>query len=248
MQKIIVADNVSMCFNLASERVDSLKDLLIKKIKFQSCSFDEFWALNNISFSVDKGESCALIGANGSGKSTMLKIISGILTPTKGSVEVNGSIAPLIELGAGFDYELTGRENLFLNGAILGYSKKLMLEKYDEIIDFSELRDFIDVPVKNYSSGMIARLGFSIATEVRADILACDEILSVGDFMFQQKCHQRMEQMLSGGTTLLFVSHDINQVKQLCKRAIWIDHGHLRGDGPAEEVCNAYVAAMERGE
>ena len=163
MQKIIVADNVSMCFNLASERVDSLKDLLIKKIKFQSCSFDEFWALNNISFSVDKGESCALIG---SGKSTMLKIISGILTPTKGSVEVNGSIAPLIELGAGFDYELTGRENIFLNGAILGYSKKLMLEKYDEIIDFSELRDFIDVPVKNYSSGMISRLCFSIATMV----------------------------------------------------------------------------------
>ena len=248
MKKTIVVDNVSMRFNLASERVDSLKDLLIKKIKFQSVSFDEFWALRNISFSVDKGESCALIGANGSGKSTMLKIISGILTPTKGSVEVNGSIAPLIELGAGFDYELTGRENIFLNGAILGYNKKLMLEKYDEIIDFSELRNFIDVPVKNYSSGMIARLGFSIATEVRADILACDEILSVGDFMFQQKCHQRMEQMLSGGTTLLFVSHDINQVKQLCKRAIWIDHGHLRGDGPAEEVCNAYVAAMERGE
>lgn len=156
MKKTIVVDNVSMRFNLASERVDSLKDLLIKKIKFQSCSFDEFWALNNISFSVDKGESCALIGANGSGKSTMLKIISGILTPTKGSVEVNGSIAPLIELGAGFDYELTGRENIFLNGAILGYSKKLMLEKYDEIIDFSELRNFIDVPVKNYSSGMIA--------------------------------------------------------------------------------------------
>lgn len=201
MQKIIVADNVSMCFNLASERVDSLKDLLIKKIKFQSCSFDEFWALNNISFSVDKGESCALIGANGSGKSTMLKIISGILTPTKGSVEVNGSIAPLIELGAGFDYELTGRENIFLNGAILGYSKKLMLEKYDEIIDFSELRDFIDVPVKNYSSGMIARLGFSIATMVKPEILVVDEILAVGDQAFQDKCHKRLEDMMNSGTT-----------------------------------------------
>ena len=163
-------------------------------------------------------------------------------------VTVNGEIAPLIELGAGFDLDLTARENVFLNGAVLGHDRAYMQEHFQNIIDFAELWDFVDVPVKNYSSGMIARLGFSIATEVRADILACDEILSVGDFMFQQKCHQRMEQMLSGGTTLLFVSHDINQVKQLCKRAIWIDHGHLRGDGPAEEVCNAYVAAMERGE
>ena len=161
---------------------------------------------------------------------------------------VNGEIAPLIELGAGFDLDLTARENVFLNGAVLGHDRAYMQEHFQNIIDFAELWDFVDVPVKNYSSGMIARLGFSIATEVRADILACDEILSVGDFMFQQKCHQRMEQMLSGGTTLLFVSHDINQVKQLCKRAIWIDHGHLRGDGPAKEVCNAYVAAMERGE
>lgn len=199
MKKTIVVDNVSMRFNLASERVDSLKDLLIKKIKFQSVSFDEFWALRNISFSVDKGESCALIGANGSGKSTMLKIISGILTPTKGSVEVNGSIAPLIELGAGFDYELTGRENIFLNGAILGYNKKLMLEKYDEIIDFSELRNFIDVPVKNYSSGMIARLGFSIATMVKPEILVVDEILAVGDQAFQDKCHKRLEDMMKIG-------------------------------------------------
>ena len=212
-----------MCFNLASERVDSLKDLLIKKIKFQSCSFDEFWALNNISFSVDKGESCALIGANGSGKSTMLKIISGILTPTKGSVEVNGSIAPLIELGAGFDYELTGRENIFLNGAILGYSKKLMLEKYDEIIDFSELRDFIDVPVKNYSSGMIARLGFSIATMVKPEILVVDEILAVGDQAFQDKCHKRLEDMMNSGTTVLLVSHSAADIKRICQKAVWID-------------------------
>ena len=223
MKKTIVVDNVSMRFNLASERVDSLKDLLIKKIKFQSVSFDELWALRNISFSVDKGESCALIGANGSGKSTMLKIISGILTPTKGSVEVNGSIAPLIELGAGFDYELTGRENIFLNGAILGYNKKLMLEKYDEIIDFSELRNFIDVPVKNYSSGMIARLGFSIATMVKPEILVVDEILAVGDQAFQDNCHKRLEDMMNSGTTVLLVSHSAADIKRICQKAVWID-------------------------
>ena len=240
MQKIIVADNVSMCFYLASERVDSLKDLLIKKIKFQSCSFDEFWALNNISFSVDKGESCALIGANGSGKSTMLKIISGILTPTKGSVEVNGSIAPLIELGAGFDYELTGRENIFLNGAILGYSKKLMLEKYDEIIDFSELRDFIDVPVKNYSSGMIARLGFSIATMVKPEILVVDEILAVGDQAFQDKCHKRLEDMMNSGTTVLLVSHSAADIKRICQKAVWIDKSNLRFVGNVDEALQLY--------
>lgn len=240
MQKTIVADNVSMRFNLASERVDSLKDLLIKKIKFQSCNFDEFWALNNISFSVDKGESCALIGANGSGKSTMLKIISGILTPTKGSVEVNGSIAPLIELGAGFDYELTGRENIFLNGAILGYSKKLMLEKYDEIIDFSELRDFIDVPVKNYSSGMIARLGFSIATMVKPEILVVDEILAVGDQAFQDKCHKRLEDMMNSGTTVLLVSHSAADIKRICQKAVWIDKSNLRFVGNVDEALQLY--------
>jgi ABC-type polysaccharide/polyol phosphate transport system ATPase subunit len=220
--------------------VDSLKDLLIKKIKFQSCSFDEFWALNNISFSVDKGESCALIGANGSGKSTMLKIISGILTPTKGSVEVNGSIAPLIELGAGFDYELTGRENIFLNGAILGYSKKLMLEKYDEIIDFSELRDFIDVPVKNYSSGMIARLGFSIATMVKPEILVVDEILAVGDQAFQDKCHKRLEDMMNSGTTVLLVSHSAADIKRICQKAVWIDKSNLRFVGNVDEALQLY--------
>ena len=240
VKKTIVVDNVSMRFNLASERVDSLKDLLIKKIKFQSCSFDEFWALNNISFSVDKGESCALIGANGSGKSTMLKIISGILTPTKGSVEVNGSIAPLIELGAGFDYELTGRENIFLNGAILGYSKKLMLEKYDEIIDFSELRNFIDVPVKNYSSGMIARLGFSIATMVKPEILVVDEILAVGDQAFQDKCHKRLEDMMNSGTTVLLVSHSAADIKRICQKAVWIDKSNLRFVGNVDEALQFY--------
>ena len=196
--------------------------------------------LNNISFSVDKGESCALIGANGSGKSTMLKIISGILTPTKGSVEVNGSIAPLIELGAGFDYELTGRENIFLNGAILGYSKKLMLEKYDEIIDFSELRDFIDVPVKNYSSGMIARLGFSIATMVKPEILVVDEILAVGDQAFQDKCHKRLEDMMNSGTTVLLVSHSAADIKRICQKAVWIDKSNLRFVGNVDEALQLY--------
>ena len=193
---IIQVDNVSMRFNLAQEKTETLKEYTVKLLKHQ-LFFNEFYALQDVSFSIEPGESVALIGRNGSGKSTMLKLIAGVMYPS---------------------------------------------------IDFAELWDFVDVPVKNYSSGMIARLGFSIATEVRADILACDEILSVGDFMFQQKCHDRMEQMLSGGTTLLFVSHDINQVKQLCKRAIWIDHGHLRGDGPSAEVCDAYVAAMQRGE
>ena len=188
----------------------------------------------------DKGESCALIGANGSGKSTMLKIISGILTPTKGSVEVNGSIAPLIELGAGFDYELTGRENIFLNGAILGYSKKLMLEKYDEIIDFSELRDFIDVPVKNYSSGMIARLGFSIATIVKPEILVVDEILAVGDQAFQDKCHKRLEDMMNSGTTVLLVSHSAADIKRICQKAVWIDKSNLRFVGNVDEALQLY--------
>lgn len=240
MEKAIIVKNVSMRFNLATERVDSLKDLIIKKLKFQSVSFDEFWALRNISFSVNKGESCALIGANGSGKSTMLKIISGILTPTKGNVEVNGSIAPLIELGAGFDPELTGRENIFLNGAILGYSKKLMMEKYDEIIDFSELRDFIDVPVKNYSSGMIARLGFSIATMVKPDILVVDEILAVGDQAFQDKCHKRLEYMMNNGTTVLLVSHSAPDIKRICQKAVLIDRSNLRFVGDVDEALSLY--------
>ena len=225
---IIQVEDVSMRFNLAQEKTETLKEYTVKLLKHQ-LFFNEFYALQDVSFSIEPGESVALIGRNGSGKSTMLKLIAGVMYPTRGTVAVNG-------------------ENVFLNGAVLGHDRTYMEEHFKNIIDFAELWDFVDVPVKNYSSGMIARLGFSIATEVKADILACDEILSVGDFMFQQKCHQRMEQMLSGGTTLLFVSHDINQVKQLCKRAIWIDHGHIRGDGPAEEVCNAYVEAMQRGE
>ena len=233
---IIQVEDVSMRFNLAQEKTETLKEYAVKLMKHQ-LFFNEFYALQNVSFRVEPGESVALIGRNGSGKSTMLKLIAGVMYPTTGSVTVNGEIAPLIELGAGFDLDLTARENVFLNGAVLGHDRAYMQEHFNSIIDFAELWDFVDVPVKNYSSGMIAR-----------DILVCDEILSVGDFMFQHKCHERMEQMLSGGTTLLFVSHSIEQVKQLCKRAIWIDHGRIRGDGPAAEVCDAYVEAMQRGE
>ncbi|MDO4922250.1 MAG: ABC transporter ATP-binding protein [Phascolarctobacterium sp.] len=240
MEKAIIVDNVSMRFNLASERVDNIKELLIRKLKLKNATFEEFWALRDISFSIAKGESCALIGANGSGKSTMLKIISGVLTPTKGRVAVNGSIAPLIELGAGFDYELTGRENIFLNGAILGHSKRLMLAKYDEIVEFSELKDFIDVPVKNYSSGMVARLGFSIATIVKPEILIVDEILAVGDQAFQNKCHKRMEEMMNGGTTVVLVSHSAADIKRICSKAVWIDRGNMRFVGDVDEALKYY--------
>ena len=247
MEPIIKVDNVSMCFNLSTEKHESLKEYLLAMVQGR-LQYDEFYALRDVSLDIMPGDFYGLVGLNGSGKSTLLKTIAGVYKPSKGKVTVRGSIAPLIELGAGFDMDLTARENVFLNGAVLGHDRAYMQEHFNSIIDFAELWDFVDVPVKNYSSGMIARLGFAIATEVKADILVCDEILSVGDFMFQHKCHERMEQMLSGGTTLLFVSHSIEQVKQLCKRAIWIDRGRIRGDGPAAEVCDAYVAAMERGE
>lgn len=240
MKKAVSVNNVSMRFNLATEHVDSLKDYIVRKIKGRGVSFEEFWALRDISFEIEKGESCALIGSNGSGKSTMLKIISGILKPTKGSAKVYGSIAPLIELGAGFDAELTGRENIFMNGAILGHSKQLMQEKYDEIVDFSELRDFIDVPVKNYSSGMVARLGFSIATMVKPEILIVDEILAVGDQAFQAKCRKRMEEMMSGGTTVILVSHSKADVKRICHKAAWIEKGELKFFGDTKKALELY--------
>ena len=247
MEPIIKVDNVSMCFNLSKEKHESLKEYFLAMVQGR-LQYDEFYALKDVSLDIMPGDFYGLVGLNGSGKSTLLKTIAGVYKPSKGKVTVNGTIAPLIELGAGFDMDLTARENVFLNGAVLGHDRAYMQEHFNSIIDFAELWDFVDVPVKNYSSGMIARLGFAIATEVKADILVCDEILSVGDFMFQHKCHERMEQMLSGGTTLLFVSHSIEQVKQLCKRAIWIDRGRIRGDGPAAEVCDAYVEAMQRGE
>ena len=236
----IEIDHVTIRFNMASEKVDNLKEYIIKLIK-KELIFQEFLAVKDVSFKVKRGEAWALIGVNGSGKSTLLKAISGILKPYKGSITVNGEIAPLIELGAGFDPNLTARENIYLNGTVLGHSKKFMEEHFDEIIEFAELQDFLDVPIKNFSSGMQARLGFAIATMVRPDILVVDEILSVGDYQFQQKCYERMGQMLSGGTTLLYVSHDINSVRQLCDHAIWIDKGNVRMSGLVEEVTTEYM-------
>lgn len=236
---IIEIDNVSMKFNLAEEKTDSLKEYIIKKLT-GNLKFKSFFALKNISLSINKGESVALVGVNGSGKSTLLKIIAGVFKPTAGKVSVKGDIAPLIELGAGFDFELTGRENVFLNGAVLGYSKKFMLEKFNEILEFSELNNFIDVPLKNYSSGMIARLGFSIATIVRADVLLVDEILAVGDYRFQEKCKMKIEELLSGGTTLIFVSHNFEQIKQICKRSILIKNGEIAFDGDSESAIEEY--------
>ena len=245
MQNAVEVQHVSMRFNLAREKVDNLKEYIVRMLKGEMVSVDEFWALKDISFTIPKGEPFALIGSNGSGKSTMLKIISGILTPTKGNVTVNGSIAPLIELGAGFDMELTGRENIFLNGAILGFSKKEMQEKYDEIVDFSELSEFIEVPVKNYSSGMVARLGFSCATTVRPEILIVDEILSVGDHKFQEKCSKRMETMMGAGTTVILVSHSENDVKRICKKAAWINKGNLMFAGDVVSAIEKYNVFLE---
>lgn len=244
MENAVEIKDVSMRFNLAKERVDNIKEWVVRKLKGKGVSFDEFWALKDISLTIPKGDSFALIGSNGSGKSTLLKIISGVLTPTQGTVTLNGSLAPLIELGAGFDMDLSGRENVFLNGAILGHSKKMMEEKYDEIMDFSELKDFEDVPVKNYSSGMMARLGFSIATLVKPDILIVDEILSVGDHAFQEKCSKRMEEMMSGGTTVILVSHDESMVKKICRHAAWINKGHLMFVGDSEVAVKKYLESI----
>ncbi len=244
---IVEVSHVSMRFNLAQEKTETLKEYLVKLMRGK-LMFNEFFALKDVSFTVKKGESVALIGRNGSGKSTMLKIVAGVMYPSQGSCAVNGSIAPMIELGAGFDMDLTARENVFLNGAVLGYDRAYMTEHFNSIIDFAELWDFVDVPVKNFSSGMITRLGFAIATEVQADLLVVDEVLAVGDFMFQQKCQQRLKKMLDGGATLLFVSHDANLVRQLCQRAVWLDHGVKRGDGPSDEVCTMYEEAMRKGE
>ena len=242
---MIDVDHVSIRFNLSNQKVDNLKEYFIKLLKKQ-LMFQEFFAVTDVSFKVHAGEAWGLIGTNGSGKSTMLKAISGILAPYKGSITVNGSVAPLIELGAGFDQELTARENIFLNGCVLGHTEKFMKEHFDEIVDFAEIHQFLDSPLKNYSSGMRARLGFSIATMVKPDILIVDEILAVGDYKFRQKCEKRMKELLSGGTTLLYVSHSIDEVKRLCDHALWIDKGVERMQGNAIEVCNAYMAEMKK--
>jgi len=231
--------NVTMNFNLPSEKVDSIKEYFIKFLKGK-LHFNSFTALNDISFDVKRGEVFGIIGLNGSGKSTMLKVISGIMKPAKGFAETYGSISPLIELGAGFDPDLTGRENIFLNGSLLGYSEKFMKSVYDEIVEFSELNDFIDMQIKNYSSGMQARLGFAIATIVKPQILICDEVLAVGDFRFQEKCETRIQELMSGDTTVILVSHSLEQIRRLCDRVIWLDHGNMVMIGDCQQVCDAY--------
>ena len=243
MEQPVVVDvqHVTMKFNLSTEKVDNLKEYFIRTLK-RNIMYNEFTALDDVSFQVKKGEVFGLVGLNGSGKSTMLKLVSGIYKPTSGQIRVDGVLAPLIELGAGFDMNLTARENVYLNGSVMGYSKKFLVQKFDEIIDFAELRDFVDVPLKNYSSGMVARLGFAIATVIEPDILICDEILAVGDFQFQQKCEERINQMRAHGVTILFVSHSIEQVQRICHRALWLDHGHLKMIGPVDEVCPAYIS------
>ena len=238
---MVDVDHVTIRFNLASQKIDNLKEYFIKFLK-RELMFQEFFAVKDISFQVREGEAWGLIGSNGSGKSTMLKAISGIIKPYRGSVTVNGSVAPLIELGAGFDAECTARENIYLNGCVLGHTRKFMQEHFDEIVEFAELEKFLDSPVKNFSSGMKARLGFSIATSVRADILIVDEVLAVGDFRFQQKCHRRLEQMMAEGTTLLFVSHSTQQVRQLCKKAVWLKKGRVVDYGEVNQVCDRYEA------
>ena len=235
-ETVIEVKDVSMHFNLMVERVDSIKEYVMKLVKGKLL-YNDFVALSHVSFDVHKGEIVGLVGLNGAGKSTLLKIIAGVLKPTEGKVITRGTIAPLIEVGAGFDPELTARENVYLNGAILGHDRKFMDSKFDEIIDFAELQNFVDVPVKNFSSGMYARLGFAIATMVQPDILIVDEVLSVGDYKFQKKCEDRIQAMLDKGVTVVLVSHDINMIENLCTKVVWLEHGHLKDIGPTAKVC-----------
>ena len=236
--------NVSMKFNMDIEKDFSIKqafiNLFIKKKKKKT---EYFWALKNVTFSVNKGD-VGLIGSNGAGKSTLLKVVSGVMKPTSGKVEVDGVISPMIELGAGFDQNLTARENIYLNGAILGYSKKFLDSKFDEIVEFSELKDFLDVPVKNFSSGMTAKLAFSIATIVDPEILIVDEILSVGDLRFQEKSKNKMMEMIKGGTTVLYVSHSLESIKDLCNKVVWLDHGQVVKMGDTKEICDEYYKSQ----
>ena len=245
MSTVVKVDDVSMMFNLSSEKIDSIKEYFVKAIRHE-LHYQEFWALKNVSFELEKGDSIGIIGLNGSGKSTLLKVVSGILKPTKGKVETTGYIAPLIELGAGFDANLSARENIYLNGAILGYDRAYMNERFDEIIEFAELQDFVDTAVKNFSSGMVARLGFAIATMNIPDILIIDEILAVGDYKFQEKSFSRMKKMIDSGATVVFVSHSIEQVKEICKKALWLEHGNVKMLGDAQTVCDCYMNEIGR--
>lgn len=245
MSKVVLkVDHVGMRFNLSKEKVDNLKEYVIKMIK-RELKFQEFWALKEVSFELKKGERLGILGFNGAGKSTLLKVVSGVLKPTEGTVDIKGRIVPLLELGAGFDQQYTGKENIFLYGAMLGYSKEFLQEKYEEIIEFSELGDFINVPIKNYSSGMKARLGFSIATIVEPDILILDEVLSVGDAKFRKKSENKIKSMMDKGITVLFVSHSLDQVKRLCDKAILLEHGHIIASGTVEQVSKIYEEKLE---
>ena len=244
---MIDVKNVSMKFNLGIEKEFSIKQAFVNFFSFKKKKKkkEEFWALKDISFHVNKGEVVGLIGSNGAGKSTLLKVVSGVMKPTKGEVTVNGVISPMIELGAGFDPELTARENIYLNGAILGYSKKFLDSKFDEIVEFSELKDFLEVPIKNFSSGMTAKLAFSIATIVNPEILIVDEILSVGDMRFQDKSKRKMMSLIEGGTTVLYVSHSLSAIEDICTQVIWIEHGEIQMIGNTKKVCEAYRKTQE---
>lgn len=237
---MIKVKDVTMRFRMNSDKIMSLKEFITTALRGK-LEYQEFTALERVSFNVKKGETLGLIGRNGAGKSTLLKVISGILKPTEGSVQCYGNIVPMLELGSGFDYDLTGRENIFLNGAILGYSEEFLKGKYQEILDFSELGDFIEAPIRNYSSGMLARLAFSIATVVKPEVLIVDEILSVGDAAFQEKSRKRMLELMGGGTTVLFVSHNTEQIREMCKTVVWLERGRIKMVDKAQEVCNAYA-------
>ena len=236
---MIEVNNVSMRFNMAKEKHESLKEYFLAAVQGR-LQFEEFYALRDVSLTVERGDFYGLVGLNGSGKSTLLKVISGVFKPSAGSVTVRGTIAPLIELGAGFDFDLTARENIFLNGTVLGMTPKYIREKFDEIVEFSELRDFLDIPLKNYSSGMVARLAFAVATTTKPDVLIADEILAVGDFLFQQKCEKRMQELMGGGTTVILVSHSIEQIERMCNKVTWLEKGRVRMQGSCGAVCAAY--------
>ncbi len=240
----IDVNDVSVMFNLSKNREDGVKEYFINMVKGK-VGYNEFWALRNISFQVKRGDSLALIGRNGSGKSTLLKAVAGIIRPARGSIKVNGSVAPLIEISGGFDRSLSARENIFLSGAMHGHTKKYMKTRFDEIVEFAEIEKFLDVPLKSYSSGMVSRLGFAIATCVNADIIIADEVLAVGDARFRMKCEKRISQMLGVGTTFLFVSHSTASVKKMCKKAVWLEKGKIKEIGPAANVCDNYTAYIK---
>lgn len=241
---VIKTDNLGIKYNLSEQKVDDFKDYIIKAIKGE-LNYNEFWALKNVSFEIEAGDHVGILGLNGAGKSTLLKAVAGVMKPTEGTVKTKGKIVPLLELGAGFDRQYTGAENIYLYGAVLGYSRKFINSKFREIVEFSELEDFINVPVKNYSSGMKSRLGFAIATAVEADILILDEVLAVGDAKFRKKCEAKIKEMFADGTTVLFVSHNLSQVKKLCDKALLLEHGRLAAYGETERIARIYEKRME---